>query len=141
MTKKQAVKAWEETVSFPTYAPPPADLNPMYLDKRVNQGTSGRVYPYPFTDKLSNESEPQDYTAVYLENEYIRLMMLPQIGGRIHEALDKTNGYHFIYRQHVDQTGPDRPLRRVDVRRHRVQLAPAPPPLDLYAHAPHHRRA
>jgi hypothetical protein len=57
----------------------------MYLDKRVNQGTSGRVYPQPFTDKLSSESEPQDYQAVYLENEYIRLMMLPQIGGRIHE--------------------------------------------------------
>lgn len=101
MTKKQAVKAWEETVSFPTYTPPPADKNPMYLDKRVNQGTSGRVYPQPFTDKLSSESAPQDYQAVYLENEYIRLMMLPQIGGRIHEALDKTNGYHFIYRQHV----------------------------------------
>lgn len=101
MTAKQTVKAWEETVSFPTYTPPPADKNPMYLDKRVNQGTSGRIYPFPFTDKLSSESEPQDYTAVYLENEYIRLMMLPQIGGRIHEALDKTNGYQFIYRQHV----------------------------------------
>ncbi|MBN1877133.1 MAG: DUF5107 domain-containing protein, partial [Anaerolineae bacterium] len=79
----------------------PADKAPMFLDKRVNQGTSGRVYPVPFTDKLSSESEPRDYTAVYLENDYIRLMMLPQIGGRIHEALDKTNGYHFIYRQHV----------------------------------------
>ncbi len=95
------VKAWEETITLPTYTPPPADLNPMYLDKRVNQGTSGRVYPQPFTDKLSSESEPQDYQAVYLENEYIRLMMLPQIGGRIHEAVDKTTGYNFIYRQHV----------------------------------------
>ena len=95
------VKAWEEIITLPTYTPPPADLNPMYLDKRVNQGTSGRVYPQPFTDKLANESAPQDYTAVYLENEYLRLMMLPQIGGRIHEAVDKTNGYPFIYRQHV----------------------------------------
>jgi len=95
------VKAWEETITFPTYTPPPADLNPMYLDKRVNQGTSGRVYPQPFTDKLASESAPQTYQAVYLENEYIRLMMLPQIGGRIHEAVDKTTGYNFIYRQHV----------------------------------------
>lgn len=96
-----AVRAWEETVTFPTYSPPAPDLNPMFLEKRVNQGTSGRVYPYPFLDKLSSESAPKDYTAVYLENEYIRLMVLPEIGGRIHEALDKTSGYHFIYRQHV----------------------------------------
>lgn len=100
-TLKNKVKAWEETVSFPTYAPPPADVNPMYLEKRVNQGTSGRVYPHPFRDALSSESSPQDYQAVFLENEYLRLMMMPQLGGRIHEGLDKTNGYHFIYRQHV----------------------------------------
>ena len=34
-----------------------------------------------------------------LGNEYLRFMILPQIGGRIHEGLDKTNGYHFIYGQ------------------------------------------
>jgi tetratricopeptide (TPR) repeat protein len=73
----------------------------MFLEKRVNQGTSGRVYPNPFTDGFSNESEEREYRAVFLENEYVRLMMLPQIGGRIHEGVDKTNGYHFIYRQHV----------------------------------------
>lgn len=95
------VRAWEEKVTFPTYTPPLPDRNPMFLEKRVNQGTSGRVYPNPFLDQLSSESEPREYTAVYLENEYIRLMMLPEIGGRIHEALDKTTGYHFIYRQHV----------------------------------------
>ncbi|MGC9520371.1 MAG: DUF5107 domain-containing protein [Anaerolineae bacterium] len=101
MTSKFGVKAWEETITLPTYVLPEPDVNPMFLEKRVNQGTSGRVYPYPFLDKLSNESEPQDYEAVYLENAYIRLMMLPEIGGRIHEGLDKTTGYHFIYRQHV----------------------------------------
>ncbi len=95
------VKAWEETITLPTYVAPAPDVNPMFLEKRVNQGTSGRVYPNPFLDKLSSESEPRDYQAVYIENEYLRLMMLPQIGGRIHEALDKTNGYHFVYRQNV----------------------------------------
>ena len=99
--QKDEVMAWEETITFPTYTPPPADLNPMFLDKRVNQGTSGRVYPHPFSDGLSSVSNPQDFQVVYLENEYLRLMMLPQLGGRIHEGLDKTNGYHFIYRQHV----------------------------------------
>ncbi len=95
------VKAWEEAIILPTYVPPAPDVNPMFLEKRVNQGTSGRVYPNPFLDKLASASEPRDYQAVYIENEYVRLMILPQIGGRIHEALDKTSGYHFIYRQNV----------------------------------------
>jgi tetratricopeptide (TPR) repeat protein len=101
MSDQLGVKAWEEIVTFPTYSPPAPDLNPMFLEKRVNQGTSGRVYPNPFLDQLSSTSELQEYQAVYLENAYIRLMMLPQIGGRIHEAYDKAGGYHFIYRQHV----------------------------------------
>ncbi|MDF1513799.1 MAG: DUF5107 domain-containing protein [Anaerolineae bacterium] len=98
---KGTVKAWEEMITFPTYTPPPADKNPMFLDKRVNQGTSGRVYPHPFRDALSSTSQPEEYQVIYLENEYLRLMMLPRFGGRIHEGYDKTNGYHFIYRQHV----------------------------------------
>ncbi len=95
------VSAWEETVTFPTFVPPLPDRNPMFLEKRVNQGTSGRVYPNPFTDGVSSVSEDREYQAIYLENEYLRLMVLPQIGGRIHEGLDKTNGHHFLYRQHV----------------------------------------
>ncbi len=97
----ESVKVWEERITLPTYVPPSPDLNPMFLEKRVNQGTSGRVYPNPFLDQLASESEPREYQAVYLENAYIRLMMLPEIGGRIHEGVDKSTGYHFIYRQHV----------------------------------------
>jgi len=95
------VKAWQETITLPTYLTPAPDLNPMFLEKRVNQGTSGRVYPNPFLDRLANESELQEYEAVYIENEFLRLMVLPKIGGRLHEAVDKTNGYRMIYRQNV----------------------------------------
>lgn len=96
-----AVLVREDTVTLPTYPPGPADLNPMFLERRVNQGTSGRVYPNPFTDRLADAPEDRAYRAVYLENEYLGLMILPEIGGRIHEAVDKTNGFHLVYRQHV----------------------------------------
>ncbi len=96
-----SVRAWEETVIIPTYFAPPADKNPMFLDKRVYQGSSGKVYPNPFTDRLSDVKEDKAYTAVHIENEYIRLMILPEIGGRIHIGQDKTNGYDFFYRQNV----------------------------------------
>ena len=99
--ESNAVSVWEETVVIPTYIPPPPDPNPMFLEKRVNQGASGRVYPNPLTDRLSNEKVDRPYQAVKLENEYLRLMVLPEIGGRIHVGLDKTNNYNFFYRQHV----------------------------------------
>jgi tetratricopeptide (TPR) repeat protein len=43
----------------------------------------------------------QAWTAVHIENEYLRLMILSEIGGRVHVGLDRTNGYDFFYRQNV----------------------------------------
>ena len=95
------VRAWGEPVVIPTYLPHPADKNPMFLEKRVYQGSSGRVYPLPFTDRIAEEEKPHTWQAVHIENEFLRLMILPELGGRIHIALDKTNNYDFIYRQNV----------------------------------------
>src|ERR1043165_1208440 len=95
------VKAWSEPVSIPTYNPLPADRNPMFLEKRVYQGSSGRVYPLPFVDRVSLEKKDRRWRAIHLENEYVRIMILPEIGGRIHVGMDRTNGYDFFYRQNV----------------------------------------
>lgn len=95
------VRAWREPVSLPTYPVPAPDRNPLFLEKRVYQGSSGKVYPLPFTDRLSDECVERTYTAAYLENEYICLMVLPEMGGRIHRGFDKTNNYDFIYHNTV----------------------------------------
>lgn len=100
------VHIWEEAITLPTYPPPPPDPNPMFFEKRVNQGASGRVYPNPFTDHVNHETKvDQSYQAVFIENEYIQVMVLPQFGGRVHAALDKTNNYNFVYRQTVIKPG------------------------------------
>ncbi|HEY7617772.1 MAG TPA: DUF5107 domain-containing protein, partial [Terriglobales bacterium] len=96
-----AVKAWSQPVVIPTYMPMPPDKNPMFLEKRVYQGSSGRVYPLPFTDRIATEASDRAWQAVHLENEFIRVMVLPEIGGRIHVGMDKINGYDFFYRQNV----------------------------------------
>jgi hypothetical protein len=95
------VKAWAEPVSIRTYLPEPADRNPMFLGRRVYQGSCGRVYPMPFIDRISGKLIDRQWKAVHLENEYLRVMILPEIGGRIHVGLDKTNGFDFFYRQNV----------------------------------------
>lgn len=95
------VKAWKEDVVIPTYEVGAPDKNPMYLEKRVYQGSSGVVYPYPVVEKISDT--PVDYTwhAIYLENEYIKVMVLPELGGRIQMAYDKVKQRNFVYYNHV----------------------------------------
>ena len=95
------VRCWEQRVVIPTYPVQEADLNPMFLEKRVYQGSSGKVYPNPFTDRVALEKVDASYRAITLENEYIQLVILPEIGGRIFTGLDKTNQYDFFYRQSV----------------------------------------
>jgi tetratricopeptide (TPR) repeat protein len=95
------VRCWEELVTIPTYPVQDADPNPMFLEKRVYQGSSGKVYPNPFIDRVALKKVDKAYKAIFLENEFIQLMILPEIGGRIHAGIDKTNQYDFFYRQHV----------------------------------------
>lgn len=88
-------------VVIPTYLPEPPDKNPMFLERRVYQGSSGKVYPLPFTDRIAEKPIGRKWKAVWIENEFIRAMVLPEIGGRIHVLQDKTNGYDLIYNQPV----------------------------------------
>ncbi|MFZ0338002.1 MAG: DUF5107 domain-containing protein, partial [Terracidiphilus sp.] len=101
VSESKSVQCREQQVVFPTYPLPPADPNPMFLEKRVYQGSSGKVYPNPFTDHVTLEKSDASYRAIVLENEFIQLMILPEIGGRIQAGLDKTNQFDFFYRQHV----------------------------------------
>jgi hypothetical protein len=93
--------AWEESIIIDTYAPAEPSTYPMYLDQRVYQGSSGRVYPLPFYERIESEPQPREWQAIHLENEFIRLVILPELGGRIHIGYDKTTGYDFFYRNNV----------------------------------------
>jgi tetratricopeptide (TPR) repeat protein len=95
------VKAWEQPVEMLSFLPEAAELNPMFLEKRIYQGSTGEVYPLPFIDRIATKPLLRSWRAIHLENRYLRLMVMPEIGGRIHVGLDKTNGYDFFYRQDV----------------------------------------
>jgi tetratricopeptide (TPR) repeat protein len=95
------VKAWTDSIVLPAYEVGPPEPNPVFYSGRAYQGAKGPVYPYPLLDKLTDVKRDRSYQILYLENEYVRIGVLPEIGGRIFEAVDKTNGYDFVYRQHV----------------------------------------
>src|SRR5208337_4572787 len=69
------VKAWAEPVTIPAYLPEPPDQNPMFLENRVYQGSSGRVYPLPFTDRIAEKPVDRKWKAIWIENEFIRAMV------------------------------------------------------------------
>ncbi len=95
------VEAWEEEIMLPTYEIGKDEKNPVFLEKRVYQGSSGSVYPYPVVEKIFDEKKEKPYRALFVENEYIKVMVLPELGGRIQMAYDKIKGRHFIYYNQV----------------------------------------
>ena len=96
-----SVKAWRELVTIPTYEVGKPEKNPMFLEKRVYQGSSGVVYPYPVIETMSDEKVDKEYMAIWIENEYIKVMVLPELGGRVQMAYDKIAKRHFVYYNHV----------------------------------------
>ena len=97
----QPVVTREDFIALPTYLPAAPDKNPMFLEKRVYQGGNGKVYPLPFTDRIAETATVRNWKALWIENEFVRVLILPELGGRIHAIQDKTNGYDLIYNQHV----------------------------------------
>ena len=98
---KKKVNAWIENVVIPTYPIGKPEKNPMYFEKRVYQGSSGVVYPNAIVEKIYDIKIDKTYKAVFLENDYIKIMILPELGGRIQMAWDKIRKRHFVYYNQV----------------------------------------
>ena len=92
IARASAVRVSEQELAIPTYLAGDPEPNPMFFFGRGSQGAEGRVYPYPLYDTLTNIKSNKLYRIVYLENEYVRIGILPEVGGRLFEAVDKSNG-------------------------------------------------
>ncbi len=99
--KASGVDICVKKTAIPTYKPKEPNVLPMFIEKKAYQGATGRVYPIPYTDRLPDRLTDEEYNTVVLENEYIAVTVLPDIGGKIHSARDKSNGYNFIYENNV----------------------------------------
>lgn len=95
------VKAWNEQVIIPTYEIGEPEKYPVFLEKRVYQGSSGEVYPHPVVEKISDSKIDKKWNVVFIENEYVKVMVIPDLGGRIQMAYDKVKQRHFVYYNQV----------------------------------------
>lgn len=90
------VEAYQEPLTLPTYGVREPEIMPDWRTSR---------YPYTMMDRLTNVRGTRTYNALYVENEYVKALVLPELGGRLHGAEDKTNGYGFLYDQKVIKPG------------------------------------
>ena len=77
----------EYTKVFTTY--PFSDPNPI--------PAIGKIYPYFRYDGFTDKPVQKEWKVVELENDYLKVMILPQIGGKIWAAIEKSTGKSFIY--------------------------------------------
>src|SRR5215469_6591815 len=119
------VKAWCQPVVIPTYLPLRPDKNPMFLEKRVYQGSSGRVYPLPFTDRISSEAREHSWQALHIENKFVHVYEDAPADFREHPRRHGQNKWlRLLLPPECDQARTCRPRRAMDFRGRRVQLGP-----------------
>ncbi|MBE6414650.1 MAG: DUF5107 domain-containing protein [Verrucomicrobiaceae bacterium] len=95
------VKAWEGELELPSYQLNAPEKAPIFECDWSYQRARRSVYPYALNDNMTLNRKNQKFKALYLENEYVKLCVLPEIGGRLFYAIDKTNGYDIFYHQDV----------------------------------------
>lgn len=95
------VKINEETMVIPTYKNGDPNPMPRFYEGKSHQGVQRRIYPYPYDDNMVNVKTDQVYNIIHVENEFIDLGIIPELGGRIYYAVDKTNNYNWFYHNHV----------------------------------------
>ena len=98
---QETFRIYEEEIVIPTYQTTAPDKVPYFYKGRAYQGAQGRVYPYPFDGNLTDEKKDVAYKGLFIENKYLEICVLPELGGRLYYMKDKTNGYDVIYRNNV----------------------------------------
>lgn len=95
------VRMWEGTIDLPTYRVEAPERAPLFERDFAYQRAKRGVYPYAMNDNPTNIKVDSTHRALFLENDYLKVCVLPDIGGRLFYATDKTNGYEIFYRQSV----------------------------------------
>ena len=87
-TQHESVTIREGTLTLPTYALGVPEKAPSFMRHFAYQRAKRSIYPYPLCDRITNERNTQAHKALFLENEYVELCVLPEIGGRLFYAID-----------------------------------------------------
>ncbi|MGH9505111.1 MAG: DUF5107 domain-containing protein [Terriglobales bacterium] len=87
------VRVWQGTLTLPTYEEGKPDPNPPF-----DQFTTSRFnYPYTLRNDITSQRVEHAWRAIYLENEYLKCSVLPDLGGHLYTCVDKISGQSMFY--------------------------------------------
>ena len=92
--KPAAVRVWQDTIELPTYEQGMPNENPPFDQFVTNDRYN---YPYTLLDNLTGRVAPRKWRALNLENEYLKCVVLPDLGGHLYRCIDKRNGVDMFY--------------------------------------------
>lgn len=92
-------RVWEEPVVIPTLKVGKPASHPTFKAEINMRGDEDHIYPYPYNSKITSEYYDKTYVGCFLENEFIKVLVTPDIGGKLYGAIDKVNNYDFLYWQ------------------------------------------
>jgi len=98
--RAESARVQEGTLELPTYALGDEDPNPAFALL-----TRHGIYPYTLLDDLTDRLEKKTYRAIFLENDFLKAIVLPEMGGRVYSLFDKVSGREVFYRNHVVKYG------------------------------------
>jgi hypothetical protein len=87
------VRVWEGTLQLPVYEEGSPDPNPPFDEYATNRFS----YPYTLRTEITSRRVAHDLRAIYLENEYLKCSVLPDIGGHLYTCVDKISGQPMFY--------------------------------------------
>jgi tetratricopeptide (TPR) repeat protein len=98
----EKVLACEETITIPTYAIKGENRNPVF---RSQYGVA-HIYPYTLLDDIEAKSKNKIYRALVLENKYLKMIVIPDLGGRVYSLFDKLSQREVFYKNSIVKFAP-----------------------------------
>jgi Tfp pilus assembly protein PilF len=90
---RSQVRVWEGVLDLPVYEEGDPDSNPPF----DQLATTRFSYPYTLRNEITEQPHPHQLRAIYLENEYLKCSVLPDIGGHVYTCIDKISGQPMFY--------------------------------------------
>src|ERR1700683_5315650 len=90
---RSQVHVWEGVLDLPVYEEGDPDSNPPFDQLAATRFS----YPYTLRNEITDEPHPHQLRAIYLENEYLKCSVLPDIGGHVYTCVDKISGHPMFY--------------------------------------------
>jgi tetratricopeptide (TPR) repeat protein len=92
----------EGSITLPTYGITGENRNPVF---RSQYGVA-HIYPYTLQDEIASKSEPKTYHTLEMENQYLKVTIIPDLGGRVYSVYDKISAREVFYKNSFIKFSP-----------------------------------